>query len=317
MTQESNTAEDLFLYSHGKLLISGEYAVLEGARALALPLQYGQSLQVHSVPSSQTTVKWQTWQLDKLLMDVTLDPANGSYSSNKSSLPVEKLLELMAVARQLNPSFLQKGYKHTAISRLIFDIQWGFGSSSSLVSNLAWWAGVDPYELNRRVFGGSGYDIACARASSPILYSLQKDHTPDVQPVGFNPPFINQLFVVYSGLKQDTRQAVADYKNRAKPAVDMLNRITEITRDMATTTRLDGFAQLMTEHEQIISQHLNAVPIQQQQFDDFEGTMKSLGAWGGDCWLVAWKGDPHDLKKYFNHKGYQTIFSLQELMLKQ
>jgi mevalonate kinase len=33
-------------YSHGKLLISAEYAVLDGALALALPTKFGQSLHI-------------------------------------------------------------------------------------------------------------------------------------------------------------------------------------------------------------------------------------------------------------------------------
>ena len=32
--------------AHGKLLISGEYLVLRGAKALAVPLKFGQSLQI-------------------------------------------------------------------------------------------------------------------------------------------------------------------------------------------------------------------------------------------------------------------------------
>ena len=33
-------------YSHGKLLLTAEYAVLDGAKALALPTKLGQSLEV-------------------------------------------------------------------------------------------------------------------------------------------------------------------------------------------------------------------------------------------------------------------------------
>ena len=43
-------------YSHGKLLISAEYAVLDGALALALPTKFGQSLSVKS--NSDNTILW-------------------------------------------------------------------------------------------------------------------------------------------------------------------------------------------------------------------------------------------------------------------
>ena len=36
--------EQLTYYSNGKLLITGEYVVLDGATALAIPTKYGQSL---------------------------------------------------------------------------------------------------------------------------------------------------------------------------------------------------------------------------------------------------------------------------------
>ncbi len=315
MTPESNQIPTPFFHSHGKLLLSGEYLVLEGARALAVPLQYGQSLQVQSVPSVRPLVHWQSWQHDDLLLDLTWEPETPNFNHVSGQLAPAKLQELFTVAGRLNPSFPQKGMMHAAVSRLDFDINWGFGSSSSLVSNIAWWADVDPYELNRRVFGGSGYDIACARAASPIMYHLLQNAPPAVQPVAFDPPFINQLFVVYSGRKQNTRHAMAGFKKSGKPAGETLQRITEISEEMAVASQLNHFEHLMKEHEQIVSKILAVAPIKEMKFKDFAGNIKSLGAWGGDCWLVSWKDDPRDLKAYFKAKGYHTIFSLKELML--
>ena len=40
-------------YSNGKLLITGEYVVLDGAKALALPTKFGQSLVVKSGINNQ------------------------------------------------------------------------------------------------------------------------------------------------------------------------------------------------------------------------------------------------------------------------
>ena len=45
-------------YSHGKLLISAEYAVLDGALALALPTKFGQSLKVE--PTHKNTIHWKS-----------------------------------------------------------------------------------------------------------------------------------------------------------------------------------------------------------------------------------------------------------------
>ena len=40
-------------YSNGKLLITGEYVVLDGAKALALPTKFGQSLLVKDRKSTR------------------------------------------------------------------------------------------------------------------------------------------------------------------------------------------------------------------------------------------------------------------------
>lgn len=39
-------------YSHGKFLLTGEYLVLEGALALALPLKLGQTMTVETFPET-------------------------------------------------------------------------------------------------------------------------------------------------------------------------------------------------------------------------------------------------------------------------
>ena len=81
------------------------------------------------------------------------------------------------------------------ITNLEFDLQWGLGSSSTLISLLAQWLKIDPYLLLSKTFKGSGYDIACANASSPILYELT-ERFKKVNPVDFKPPFIDQLYFV-------------------------------------------------------------------------------------------------------------------------
>ena len=45
---------------------------------------------------------------------------------------------------------------------------------------------------------------------------------------------------------------------------------------------------------------------------DFNGTIKSLGAWGGDFILVISKENPSD---YFVSKGYETALTYKDLIL--
>ena len=50
-------------YSNGKLLITGEYLVLDGAKALALPTKFGQNLVVEKSNTHQ--IKWTSYDADK------------------------------------------------------------------------------------------------------------------------------------------------------------------------------------------------------------------------------------------------------------
>ena len=45
-------------HSHGKLLISGEYVVLDGATALALPTRFGQSIEVQKIETP--VIQWKS-----------------------------------------------------------------------------------------------------------------------------------------------------------------------------------------------------------------------------------------------------------------
>ena len=83
-------------------------------------------------------------------------------------------------------------------THLDFDPNWGLGSSSTLISLLAQWANVNPYELLKMTMGGSGYDIACATASQPIIYRLENG-SPIVEKADFKPAFADKLYFVYQG----------------------------------------------------------------------------------------------------------------------
>ena len=50
-------------YSNGKLLLTAEYLVLDGATALALPTKFGQNLIVEQIESNKTIV-WKSYDID-------------------------------------------------------------------------------------------------------------------------------------------------------------------------------------------------------------------------------------------------------------
>ncbi len=232
-------------------------------------------------------------------------PADIPFGQYKKS--VQFLQNVLRTAQHLNPAFLSDNYRWMAKSTVGFDLAWGLGSSSSLISNIAWWAGIDPFSLAFAISPGSGYDIACARESSPLLYSYRgRKRPPIIQPTRFFPPFASHLVFVYSGKKQDSAESIIAFSTAGIPE-HTIQRITRISENMATTNDLEDFVRFMREHESIVGEVLGRDPVQKMFFDDFPGTVKSLGAWGGDFFLAASDMDQAEAIAYFTAKGYDTV----------
>ena len=66
---------------------------------------------------------------------------------------------------------------------------------------------------------------------------------------------------------------------------------------------------MINQHEEIMQNHIGIETIKNKYFSDYTGSIKSLGAWGGD-FVMATRND----KSYFLKKGYKTIFSFKELI---
>lgn len=299
-------------YSHGKFLLTGEYLVLKGALALALPLKLGQTLSVETF--RETSLQWDAHQPGGHWFSVTLNPETFEIIDCDDQPKAEKLAQILKAVKQLNPkAFEGEGLHFTTC--LDFDPNWGLGSSSTLIANLARWAKVNPYELLKLTFGGSGYDIACANAIQPIYYQLVDDK-PQVETIDFQPSFAEHLFFVYQGQKQSSSKEIKAFLEKTNP-VDLqkdIEAVSEISRAVPKCESLDEFALLMQCHERIITRCIGQEPMQ-KRFPDFEGVLKSLGAWGGDFVLSATQWPENQVKEYFREKGLEVVFGYQELVL--
>ncbi|MEM9000176.1 MAG: GYDIA family GHMP kinase, partial [Bacteroidota bacterium] len=172
-------------YSNGKLLLAGEYVILDGALGLAVPTKFGQSLQASSIHSPQ--LRWTS--LDEkgeiwFESSFTLEHYEPIESSDRET--ADTLSRILCAAKKGNPRFLETG--HQVETRLGFSRNWGLGSSSTLINNIAQWAEIDAHELLWNSFSGSGYDISCAQHSHPIFYQLKK-RAPIVAKATFDPTF--------------------------------------------------------------------------------------------------------------------------------
>ncbi len=304
-------------YSNGKLLLTGEYFVLDGATALALPTTYGQDLLVNSFTEEKTSINWKSydtqqncWFSLRLKNDsenLKLDN-NANFTEEKTA---ERIVQLLNFLKKENSAlFTDKSLSFT--THLGFNRDWGLGSSSTLIANLAKWAKINPYKLLKNSFGGSGYDIACAMRDTPILYTLQHEN-PVIESVTFKPSFAEKLFFVHLNQKQDSREAIAHYrKQKAENHQKNLKAINKITQQLLESKTLQDFEKLLDLHEKIVSAALNISPIKQRLFHDYPGSIKSLGGWGGDFILATGN---QEQKEYFLEKGFPTIIDYDKMIL--
>ncbi|MBJ2123130.1 GYDIA family GHMP kinase [Flavobacterium sp. IB48] len=297
-------------YSNGKLFIAGEYLVLDGADAFALPTKFGQDLVIEELENNQ--IEWKSYDQDKHLwfeetisFDEVVKSTDPQIDTVKSTL-----INILHAAYALNPKFIEsaKGYKVS--THLSFPKNWGLGTSSTLINNIAQWTETNAFTLLKNSFGGSGYDIACAQNNTPVLYRIKDNF---VKQVEFNPDFKEHIYFVYLNKKQNSKSAIFSYNNHKNSHLaDRVAENNKITSAILHAKTLNEFASAVQKHEIHLSKVLEMQTIKEAVFPDFNGVIKSLGAWGGDFVMVVSKENP---KEYFTKKGYSTILTYSEMIL--
>jgi len=300
--------------ANGKLLLFGEYFVLDGALSLAVPSKQGQSLNIRSGNGPENTIKWESWSFDqKCWFSGEFKSSNFKILSSTDMKVAQRLQQILQVARKLNPSFIRFTNNLLVQTHLEFPRKWGLGTSSTLIANISKWAEVDPYQLLSQSFGGSGYDIACAHANQSILYQ-RISSGPTVQKVAFNPPFKDQLYFIYLGKKQNSREGIQRYRERVNRKSELIETISVITREVLLTDTLSNFEDQINRHEQLVSDALLLPKVKDLYFSDYWGSVKSLGAWGGDFAMATSASDRESTIDYFRQKGFETILSYDQMV---
>ena len=298
-------------YSNGKLLITGEYVVLDGAKAFALPTKFGQNLIIEKALNN--LIHWKSYDQDKSVWfeSVISFSSIKKKSNNNENHILNTLIEILHEAYQLNPDFISKSEGYKITTELTFPKFWGLGTSSTLVNNIAQWLKIDAYELLKKSFGGSGYDLACAQNDTPIIYQLVEGK-PTVKNIKFQPNFTKNLFFVYLNRKQSSKTAIASYLNQRNEIDGKIKTINKITEAVIQSKELKEFELEINKHEIEMSYILELETVKDVFFKDFKGTIKSLGAWGGDFVLAISEENP---KSYFKKLGYETVISYEDMIL--
>ncbi|MEO6037986.1 MAG: GYDIA family GHMP kinase [Saprospiraceae bacterium] len=296
--------------AQGKLLLTGEYFVLDGALALALPVRYGQALRVEAASQD---LHWRS-----------LDDNGSVWLEASFRLPKLEILQatdsqiagmlgrILSACQIQNPDFLADQPGILITTRTDFPRTWGLGTSSTLIAAVALWAKVDPYPVLFSTFGGSGYDLACAYAQGPIFYQL-KDGVPSLQPANFRPAFSDQLYFIYLEKKQDSRAGIAHYRAQAAGNRPVIEKISGLTQALFKAATLPEFESLLLEHEHLVSEALGLPRAKEVFFQDYWGEIKSLGAWGGDFVLATSRRSMAETRNYFNEKGCRVFIPYRDM----
>lgn len=299
-------------YAKGKLLFTAEFMILHGAKALAVPLNRGQSLTLqpkHIAGRLRWVAKYGfiTW------FDTTLKLPEMSILSSSSQARSENLVFMLQQLQEIHPGFDRELAENDVVTDLEFDPAFGFGSSSTLTSLLAQWAEIDPLQLHFRISKGSGYDVACAGSDTALLYQVINE-MPVAEPVEFNPPFADQMWLVYLGHKQDSAQSVAAFLERYKPKQEDIDRFSGLTCSFLNAADTNELGEVITEHEKRLAAILDIPPVGETIFPDLDGYAKSLGAWGGDFVLLVTDWSEKKLSDYLQAKGIHQWFAFNELI---
>ena len=290
--------------ANGKILLTSEYFILDGAKGIALPTQLGQTLSVEESKSFQ----YEAYLNDKSLW-FHYDKNN---LENDAVLLLNKALDYIIKNTENQSNKIQGIFK----THLEFNKNWGLGSSSTFVALLSDYFNFDAFELNRFLFKGSGYDIACAFAVSPIIYQRQDEFHQSFQEIQISEKVTNSLYFVYLNKKQNSRNAINYYNGinniSKKELIKDLNLITE---DLQINTNVSDWIYLLKNHETLISKSLKLEKISSLLGNKMPFFTKSLGAWGGDFILCVSEEPESEVKKFFSNLGFNDMFSYKDFIL--
>ena len=296
------------IFSPGKLMLTSEYVAVDGALVLAVPTKLGQEFFFNEENDEKSLIYWNAFLQDQLWLETIIDYKTWTILDTNDQKASEFILKVLKNVQELSDIKFKSNKSYHLKTNLQFPSDFGLGSSSTLMSNLGEWAEIDPFVLNEISLGGSGYDVAVAKEKSAILYSRFPERV--YEKVKFDPGFKDELIFIHLNQKQDTREGISHYKSKPT-STELINEYSELTKLIVNSQTLEEFSQLMTIHEQKLSDFLGIPTVKEKYFQNWPSFVKSLGAWGGDFVLTSKFGD---YEAYFKQQGFGKIFSWQELI---
>ena len=289
--------------AHGKLLLTGEYAITQSARGIAMPTSFGQhlSLEPHQGPEH---VLWEALDHENQLWFTAGFNRDGHVLHTSSETMAQKLLAFLAPVLHSNAWNASVRIQ----TKVEFPRLWGLGTSSTLCALLAQWAKVDVLSY-RKLHGGSGYDLACAQASGAISYALI-DGEPEVISVQL-PEVLQSVVFVYRGEKQQTDSSLKLVGRKPFSPVQC-DEISQLSEAFLWANSLNELESIIEEHELLIANHLGLELAIEGPFKGIHGQVKSLGGWGGDFVMLT---RFEENRQWLESNGFKTIIPFETMAL--
>ncbi|MGD1982262.1 MAG: GYDIA family GHMP kinase [Flavobacteriales bacterium] len=289
--------------AHGKLLLTGEYAITQSALGIAMPTSFGQHLSLESYNGPEH-VLWEALDHKNQQWFTAGFDHEGRLLHCSSAAMAEKLQGFLAPVRNSNawnaPVRVQ--------TKVDFPRLWGLGTSSTLCVLLAQWAEIDALSY-RELHGGSGYDLACAQATGAISYAL-KDGKPEVDSVQL-PQAMQSVVFVYRGAKQQTDSSLK-LVGRKPFSTAQCDEISALSEAFLKANSQDELESIIEQHELLIANHLGLERAIEGPFKGIHGQVKSLGGWGGDFVMLT---RLEENRQWLEANAFNTIIPFETMAL--
>ncbi len=297
--------------ANGKLLLAGEYLVLAGATALALPVRFGQHMTVREIPGDR--LEWTSADPGGTWFSASFALPSLNLAGDSDGPVALRLQEILRTLRRLDPGFLSanRGVQVNMVAD--YPVGWGLGSSSTLIYLVASSAGVAPFDLFRLVSDGSGYDIACAGSRDMLFFSVA-DTRPVITPATPGKALREYAWFAWLGKKQESAKEVAGFLAHRRWSDKDVAAVSDLAGKICHAETARDLMLYVAEHERIVGGILGR-EILGKEFPSFPGQVKSLGAWGGDFAMFVSERSPAEVRESLVRLGLPVHFSFDEIAI--
>ena len=122
-------------------------------------------------------------------------------------------------------------------------------------------------------------------------------------------------YFTYLGKKQQSSKEVDSFLDNSDFSdIDILS-VSQLSTDICKADSPAELISLVNEHEYILSTILKREPLA-RRFQSFPGTVKSLGAWGGDFAMFVSASEPEVVVNHLHGLGFVNVFPYTDLEIK-